>query len=138
LGDQTYRANALRNRGNGQFNAGDYVGARASYEQAIAGFESVGDIEAIAASYLTLGRVFRAHGDYEGAIQRYQKAINLLAATSQRHTIVEATNAKAVALGNLNRGEEALAVYREGLALARQSGNSVLIDFMEGNLAGGC
>ena len=41
------------------------------------------------------------------------------------------------ALASLNRSEESLANYRRGLELARESKNPVLIDFMEGNLAGG-
>lgn len=137
LGDRTLRANALAQRGTREFDAGDYVAARASFERAIADYEATGDIESIAATYLDLGRVFRAHADYEGALQRYQKAIDLLAPTQERYTIVEATNAKAIALNNLNRGEEALATYRRGLGLARESKNPALVDFMEGNLAGG-
>lgn len=136
LGDNTLRAVALKRQGIDSFNAGDFVTARARYEDAIASYERVGDIESIASTYLNLGRVFRAHGDYEGALQRYQKAIDLLSPTKERYTIVEATNAKAVALGLLKRPDEALATTRRGLELARDSGNPALIDFMEGNLAG--
>ena len=137
LGDDLARARALSRRGARQFETGNYVAARASYELAIEALGEGRDIESLAANYLNLGRVFRAHGDYAGALQRYQKAIDLLAPTTERYTFVEATNAKAVALGQLGRGEEALTTYREGLVLARASGNQVLIDFMEGNLAGG-
>jgi CHAT domain-containing protein/tetratricopeptide (TPR) repeat protein len=120
-----------------QFNEGDYSASQKNYEQAIAEFEAGGELEEVAASYLSLGRVYRVHGDFEGAIRHYQKAIDILGPTSERYTIVEATNAKAIALGYLNRSQESLATYERGLALARESGNPRLIDFMEGNLAGG-
>ena len=131
------RASAIRIRGTERFNAGDLAGARTAYESAILLYDKLGDVEALAALYLNLGRVFRAHGDYEGALVRYQKAIDLLAPTKSRYTLVEAVNSSAVALGYLNRDKEALAAYERGLAFAKESGNQRLIDFMEGNLAGG-
>jgi CHAT domain-containing protein/tetratricopeptide (TPR) repeat protein len=131
------RASALRMQGADRFNAGDLAGARTAYETALQLYEQLGDVEALAALYLNLGRVFRAHGDYDGALVRYQKAIDLLAPTKSRYTLVEAVNSSAVALGLLNRHKDALAAYERGLAFAKESGNQRLIDFMEGNLAGG-
>jgi CHAT domain-containing protein/tetratricopeptide (TPR) repeat protein len=120
-----------------RFNAGDLAGAREAFEAAIALYEQAPDVEAQAALYLSLGRVFRAHGDYEGALQRYQQAIELLAPTRERYTLVEAVNSSAVALGYLKRTRESIAAYERGLALAKESGNQRVIDFMEGNLATG-
>jgi CHAT domain-containing protein/tetratricopeptide (TPR) repeat protein len=131
------RAAAARMDGARLFNGGDLAGARTAFESAIRLYHKLGDVEAQAALYLNLGRVFRAHGDFEGALERYQKAIDLLLPTRERYTIVEAVNSYAVALGYLNRHQEALAHYERGLALARESGNQRYIDFMEGNLAGG-
>jgi CHAT domain-containing protein/tetratricopeptide (TPR) repeat protein len=135
LNDDTLRATGLHQLGAHQFAAGDLLSARTSFEGAIAGYEKIGDVDSLAACYLNLGRVFRSHGDYEGALVRYQKAIDLLAPTKERYTIVEALNSSAVALASLNRRQEALVATERAVALARQSGNQRLIDFMEGNLA---
>lgn len=135
--DDTLLGRALRIRANGRLQAGDLAGAEAEYEQAVAAHQRTRHVTDLATTYLEWGRVLRAHGDYEGAIARYQKAIDLLAPTKERYTIVEATNAKAIALGYLERNKEAIATYELGLALAREGGNQRLIDFMEGNLAGG-
>lgn len=137
LRDDELIADALILRANRQFSAAQYAEARLAYEQGIAALERTGRIETLAAAYLSLGRVFRAHGDYPAALARYQKAIDLLQPTRERYTMVEATNAKAIALGLLNRTKESIAAYEHGLALARETGNQRLIDFMEGNLAGG-
>ena len=135
--DPLLRAVAQRNQGADQFGAGDLASARVSLEGAITSYEKTVDLGGLATSYLELGRVFRAHGDYDGAIVRYQKAIDLLSPTKERFTLVQATNAKAIALASLGRHKEAIAGYEQGLALAREGGNQRLIDFMEGNLAGG-
>jgi CHAT domain-containing protein/tetratricopeptide (TPR) repeat protein len=135
-GSQSLQGSVLRSLGAGRFNAGDLDGARKYYEEAIAALEAAGNLYQVAAAYLGLGRVYRAHGDYAGALARYQKAIDFFATSGDRFTIVEAWNAKAVALGFLGRRDEELAATEKGLALARESGNQRLIDFMEGNLAG--
>ena len=122
---------------NRAFSRAEYSSAVASYESAIDLMQNLPDVSALASAYVGLGRVFRAQGDYEGALARYQKAIDILALTGERYAIVEATNAAAIALGHLNRQAESIAMYQRGLALARESGNQRLIDFMEGNLAGG-
>ena len=135
--DDTLLSRALRAKANARLQSGDLAGAEILYEQAAAATERTRHVADLATTYLEWGRVLRAHGDYEGAIQRYQKAIDLLAPTKERYTIVEATNAKAIALGLLKRFKESLAAYEQGLALARESNNQALIDFMEGNLSGG-
>ena len=137
IGDDWLLGETAVRRANRHFQAGRYAEAKAAYEEGIRTLERTNDLEVIAAAYLSLGRVFRAHGDYEGALQRYQKAIDMLAPTKERYTIVEATNAKALALSYLGRTSESIAAYERGLALAKESGNQRLIDFMEGNLATG-
>jgi len=137
LGAADLRGAALRTRGGRQFVSGDLSGAQVTLEAAAACFEQAREIEDLASVQLMLGRISRAHGDFEGAIARYQRAIDLLAPTRERYTLVEAVNAKAVALGLLKRKTEAIATYEHGLALARESGNPRLIDFMLGNFGGG-
>jgi CHAT domain-containing protein/tetratricopeptide (TPR) repeat protein len=135
--DDTLLGRALRSKANGLLLAGDLAGAETAYAEAAAAHERTSHLTDLATTFLEWGRVLRAHGDYEGAIRRYQKTIDLLAPTGERYTIVEATNAKAIALGFLSRHKEAIAAYERGLALAREGANQRLIEFMEGNLAGG-
>ena len=137
LSDDRWIGEAHVLRASREFSRADYAAAKTSYEQAIAALERSRDTDDIAAAYLSLGRVYRAHGDYEGAIVRYQKAIDLLAPTADRYTIVEAINAKALALRYLNRHKESLIVFEQGIALARESGNQRVIDFIEVNYASG-
>lgn len=137
FGDDNLRATALRLRGAQQFNDGDLAGAKATLDAAVEAYQRAGDISGTAAAYLMTGRVIRMHNDFEGALRYYQRAIDLLAPTGERYTLVEAVNASAVALGQLGRHGEAIAAYERGLALARESGNPRLIDFMLGNLGGG-
>ncbi len=126
---------AARARGAREFGAGDLTAAEASLETAIAASEQIGDVSSLAASYLMLGRIRRAHGDFEGALKQYDRATALLEPTHERYTLVEAVNAKAVALGYLARPDESRAMYQRGLELARESDNPRLVDFMLGNLA---
>lgn len=137
LGDDNLRAAALKMRGARQFSGGDLSGAKTTLDAAAEAFTRTGDVSGAAASYLMIGRIVRAHGDNEGALRYYQRAVDLLAPTDERYTLVEAVNSTAVALGAMGRHAEAIAAYERGLALARESKNPRLIDFMLGNLGGG-
>lgn len=137
LGDDDLLGEGLRLLASGQFAAGDLAASMRTHEEAIAATARTPKLVALASTYLSLGRVYRAHGDDEGALQRYRKAIDLLAPTEERYTLVEATNAAAIALASMGRHREAIVMYERGLALARESSNQRLIDFMEGNLATG-
>lgn len=137
LGDDDLLGEGLWLKAAGQFSAGDLAASMRTHEDAIAAIARTRNVGSLAGVYLSLGRVYRAHGDDEGALERYRKAIDLLAQTGDRYTIVEATNSAAIALGSLRRYAESIATYERGLALAREFGNQRLIDFMEGNLAGG-
>jgi CHAT domain-containing protein len=137
LGDENLKATALKLRGGRQYAGGDLAAANATLESAAAAYVRSHDVAGAAASYLMIGRIHRAHNDFEGALGCYQRAIDMLAPTRERYTLVEAVNASAVALGLMGKQSEAIAAYERGLALARESGNVRLIDFMLGNLGGG-
>jgi CHAT domain-containing protein/tetratricopeptide (TPR) repeat protein len=137
LGDEDLLATALKTRAGLQWSAGDLAGAKATLDAAVAAYEHSHDVSGTAASYLMIGRIMRAHNDFEDALLYYQRAIDLLAPTSARFNLVEAVNASGVALGHLGRHIEAIAAYERGLALARETGNTRLIDFMLGNYGGG-
>jgi CHAT domain-containing protein/tetratricopeptide (TPR) repeat protein len=136
IGDPELQGEGVVRLGNLHFARGELDAARTTYEEGISILTRASDIASLASAYVSLGRVFRAHGDYEGALARYRTAIDLLAPTQERYAIVEAVNASATALGYLGRHQEALAATEHALALARESKNPRLIDFMEGNLAG--
>ena len=137
LGDDDLLGEGLVLLAAAQFASGDLAASMRTHEEAIAAIARAKNVSALAAAYLSLGRVYRAHGDDEGGLQRYRKAIDLLEPTGDRYTIVEAINAAGVALASLRRHPEAIAMYERGLARAREIGNQRLIDFMEGNLATG-
>ena len=136
LDDAGIRGLALKARAAHQFGSGDLAGAQASLEAAVTAFERAGDVASLGGSFLQLGRVLRAHGDPEGALRYYRRAVDATTGTRQTQVLVEAMNAIGVAISALGRRGEAIAAYERGLSIARASGNQRLIDFMLGNLGG--
>ena len=136
LHDDDLRSDVLKALGGLQFGSGDYVAAKATFDEVVAVDERLGNVAGAASTHLMIGRIFRAHSDFDGALREYQRAVDMLAPTNERYTLVQAMNSTSIALWNLGRKDEAVAAVQRGLALAREADNPVLIDFMLGNLGG--
>ena len=135
IGDTDVEARALHARADHAFHAGKYDDAIADLNLAIEKFKASNKPNALANTYVSLGRVYRAHGQPERALEFYDRAAEILEPTGDLRSIVQSINAKAIALGLLGRHKESREAYERALAIARQTGSDRIINFQKGNLA---
>jgi CHAT domain-containing protein/tetratricopeptide (TPR) repeat protein len=128
-------ARALHFRADRYFSAGRYADAIADLKGAIEGFRAGKEERVLADVYVSLGRVYRAHGQPELAIDAYDRAIEIQQRVGDLRSIVQSTNAKAVALSQARRVEESRRAHEQALAFARRTGVQGLIDLQQANLA---
>lgn len=126
---------ALHARSDAHFSAGRFDAAIADLMEAIARLEQAGGGSALANAYVSLGRIHRAHGRPADAISYYDRAAAILEKIGDITGLVQSINAKAIALGYLDRRDESRAAYERALELARRTGSQRLINFQQGNLA---
>ncbi len=103
---------------------------------AAACFAEVGDESRLGRAYVSLGRVYRAHGRLDLALEQYTRALALQQAAGDRLAAVQSLNAIAVTYGYMGRYDEALVRLNEALDLARALRSDRNIDFLRGNIAG--
>ena len=128
--------NLLHQWGDEQFLLGRYDRAFQTLTNAAACFERVGDRSRLGRTYVSLGRVYRAHGRLDLALEQYTRALALQQAAGDRLAAVQSLNAIAVTYGYMDRHEEALVRLNEALDIARALGSERNIDFLRGNIAG--
>ncbi|MGE5102447.1 MAG: ATP-binding protein, partial [Deltaproteobacteria bacterium] len=128
------RARALRGRGVFAELEGDYVTARAVYEQSIALCRQSGDRGGLAAALNNLGSVASAQGDVQTALVLWEQS---LAIRRELHDV----RGTADLLGHLgkaayNRGDHASAraMWEESLAISRELGDAWGVGFSLSNL----
>ncbi|MDH4067072.1 MAG: tetratricopeptide repeat protein, partial [Acidobacteriota bacterium] len=128
--------NLLHQWGDEQFVSGRYDAAFRTITDAAACFEEVGDRSRLGRAYVSLGRVYRAHGRLDLALEQYQHALQLQQSAGDRLAAVQSLNAIAVTYGYMGRQEEALARFNEALDIARDLRSDRYIEFLRGNIAG--
>lgn len=133
--DTDVEARALHARGDHAFHAGRYDDAIADLHLAIEKFKEAGKPNGLADTYVSLGRMYRAHGQPEKALEFYDRAAEILEQTGDLRGLAQSINAKAIALGLLGRQKESRAAYEQALAIARKTGSDRIINFQQGNLA---
>ncbi len=126
----------LHQWGDEQFVLGRYDAAFRTITEAAACFEEVGDSSRLGRAYVSLGRVYRAHGRLDLALEQYTHALELQQAAGDRLAAVQSLNAIAVTYGYMGRYDEALARLNEALDLARAIRSDRNVDFLRGNIAG--
>jgi CHAT domain-containing protein/tetratricopeptide (TPR) repeat protein len=126
---------ALHARSDRHFSAGRFDAAVADLTLAISRLERAGRDNQLADAYVSLGRIMRAHGRYADAIEHYDRAAAILERIGDVRGLVQSINAKAIALGYLDKRVESRAAYERALELARTTGSPRLINFQQGNLA---
>jgi len=135
IGDADVEARALHARADYAFHAGQYDDAIADLTVAIEKFKESGKPNGLANTYVSLGRVYRAHGQPERALEFYDRAAVILEQTGDLRSLVQSINAKAIALGLLGRHKESREAYERALAIALKTGSDRLINFQKGNLS---
>jgi CHAT domain-containing protein/tetratricopeptide (TPR) repeat protein len=135
-GARAAECSLLHQWGDEQFVLGRYDAAFRTITDAASCFEQVGDRGRLGRTYVSLGRVYRAHGRLDLALEQYNRALTLQQAAGDRLAAVQSLNAIAVTHGYMGRPEAALARLDEALALARELRSDRHIDFVRGNIAG--
>ena len=95
--------------------SGDYGAALEKIRAAVATLERTGQPAQIARALTSLGRVHRLHGDYDGALTAFERALALHRTTNDASGIGQSMNAVAVALRVLGRTAEAIATARSAV-----------------------
>ena len=135
LGLPRVEARALHARADKAFGEGQFDAAVGDLGKAIELFRAANQQSSLANAYVSMGRIHRAHGQPEAAIGFYDQAAVIQERIGDLRSLVQSTNAKAIALGVLGRQKEARAAYERALEIARKTGAARLINFQQGNLA---
>ncbi len=135
-GSRNSECNLLHQWGDEQFVSGRYDAAFRTITEAAACFKEVGDSSRLGRTYVSLGRVYRAHGRLDLALEQYKRALELQQAAGDRLAAVQSLNAIAVTYGYMGRQEEALARLNEALDLALALRSDRSVEFLRGNIAG--
>ena len=128
-------ARTLHARADHHFNAGRFDDAVRDLSLAIEKFKEANKTTSLADAYVSLGRLYRAHGQADRAIEFYDLAAEIQERTGELRGLVQSVNAKAIALGILNRVAESRQAYERALAFAHKTGSARIINFQQGNLA---
>jgi CHAT domain-containing protein/tetratricopeptide (TPR) repeat protein len=128
-------ARILHVRADHHFNAGRFDAAVVDLNLAIAKFKEADRPTSLADAYVSLGRLYRAHGQPARAIEYYDLAADLQERSGELRGLVQSINAKAIALGILGQIPESREAYERALALALKTGSARIINFQQGNLA---
>jgi tetratricopeptide (TPR) repeat protein len=128
--------NLLHQWGDEQFLRGRYDAAFRTITDAAECFEQVGDRGRLGRVYVSLGRVYRAHGRLDLALEQYNRALALQQAAGDPLAAVQSLNAIAVTYGYMGRHEEALVRLNDALDLARDLRSDRNIDSIRANIAG--
>jgi tetratricopeptide (TPR) repeat protein len=119
------------------FARGRLAEAMKKLEPAISLLEAAGETARgrLAFALTSLGRLHRAHGHHEQALNAYRQALHIQEALGDRFGMVQSLNAIGVAFAYLGRPREARPGLERALELARGTGSPSLIDFVTVSLA---
>ena len=107
-------ATALMERGESQ-------GALQTYEEALRGYESLGDMYGVAGVLHNLGVLHGIREEYDAALQRFERASDIERRIGDREGLLSSEGAHASMLISLNRLAEAHAVLDEALTVGENS-----------------
>ncbi len=128
-------ARALHLRADHAFGAGRFDDAIADLNLAIDKFKEADRPASLADAYVSVGRMYRVHGQPERALEFYDQAGKVQERIGDIRGLVQSLNSKAIALGLLGRTAESRVAYERALALARKTGSERIVNFQQGNLA---
>ena len=119
------------------FLRGRLAEATEKLDLAITRFEVAGESARsnFARALTSLGRLNRAHGHYDRALEAYRRGFQIQEALGDRSGMIQSLNAISTAYVALGRRREARPLLERALALARQTGSSMIIDFTTAALA---
>ncbi len=127
IGDKRLEGLLLHRSGDQLFIEGDLVRASENCERAAALLEEAQAPAELARVFTSLGRLQRAHGHPERAIDCYTRALALQRQVGDRHGILQSVDAIAIALQATRNLAEARARFEEALDLARATKTPAII-----------
>jgi tetratricopeptide (TPR) repeat protein len=132
---RAFECNVLHQWGDELFSQDKYGRAFTTLTEAASCFEEVQDVGRLGRAYVSLGRVYRAHGRLDAALEQYTQALTLQQSVDDRVAAIQSLNAIGVTLGFLGRYDEALARLQEALGIAQRIGSERNIQFLGANIA---
>ena len=100
---------------------------------AIACFTARGDMAHAGRAHVSLGRVYRAHGRLDIALEEYARAFAMQQGGNDTLGAVQSLNAISVTLGYMGRHVEGLEWLQVALGMARHVGSQRTVDFLLAN-----
>ena len=110
-----------------------YAEAMPKLVAAIACFAARGDSARAGRAHVSLGRVYRAHGRLDAALEEYARAFAMQQDRNDTLGAVQSLNAISVTLGYMGRHVEGLEWLQVALGMARRAGSQRTVDFLLAN-----
>jgi len=135
-GNRKFEAHYLHAQGDHAFNNAEYATAEPLLSAAATYFEETGDRRNLARVWTSLGRLYRAHGAADIALDYHQRAAAVQEEIGDLQGAVQSLNIGANACYILGRNEDAGLLYQRALALAAKTGSPRIVNMQRGNLGG--
>jgi CHAT domain-containing protein/tetratricopeptide (TPR) repeat protein len=135
IGDKSIEGALLHSLADKFFAQGEYADALTTLEEAARLLAATESRDALGTVYNSMGRLYRAHGQLETALEYQQKALAIHRASGMPFTHLQSLNAVAVTYESLGDFGNALTYYKQALALAEKSSSPRIQDFIRANLA---
>lgn len=135
LQDAGVLAQALHIEGDFYYGIGNFSAALNLYQRSRELLQKLGEKANLAYLLTSMGRLEAHHGRPEDSFAYYREALRLQREVEDITGTVQTLNAIGVAYEDLGNTQQALAHYRQGLAIAKSIGAPRYIRFEEGNIA---
>jgi CHAT domain-containing protein/tetratricopeptide (TPR) repeat protein len=132
-GDRLLAAGILHSWADHLFIAGDYDQAIGRLFAAAAAYEQLDRPNELGTVYNSLGRLYRAHGQYTAALEAQLTALKFHERTRTPRWFIQSVNAVAVTYQVLGDMDRARAYFERALILAEQGGLRSIVTFLRGN-----
>lgn len=111
----------LSNTATALMERGDFQGALKSYEEAMAGYESLGDMYGVAGILHNLGVLHGGREEYDAALQRFEQASEICRRIGDHEGLLNSESARASMLVGMGRVKEAHLILEEALSAGSAS-----------------
>ena len=135
VSNRDIEARALHSFGDHLFNTGNYAESLEKLQAAAALFEALGRQVALGTTYNSLGRLYRAHGRLDMALQSQLKALAIHEQADSPFSHLQSLNAVAVTYQALGDARQAKVYFERALALAVKVSTPRIQDFLRANFA---
>lgn len=135
IGDRRRQGLALHGIGQWVFAQGDSETAELRYKEAEAFLDSPDDQMPLARVLLSQGRLERAHGALDRAVELYLRALQMSEETRDKQGSVQIMNALGVAYGDQKKHAEALAIFQRAFDLSKDMNAPPMTEMLRNNIA---